>query len=54
MLTYYDKLSSDLSATPVIKGVKSPSERFIGADDVCVIEGLMKIDGCCSVLHHTF
>jgi len=42
MLNYYEKLCTDLLAIPVIKGVKSPAERFAGADDTYTIEGLMQ------------
>merc|ERR1719183_2488405 len=35
-------LCESLLAMPVIKGVKSPTERFAGADDTYTIEALMQ------------
>ena len=42
MLDAYADLCSDLLAMPVVKGVKSPTERFAGADDTYTIEALMQ------------
>jgi len=42
MLTQYASLCSDLLALPVVQGVKSPSERFAGADETYTIEALMQ------------
>ena len=42
MLDAYADLCSELLAMPVVKGVKSPSERFAGADDTYTIEALMQ------------
>jgi prolyl-tRNA synthetase len=33
----------DVLAMPVVKGVKSPTERFAGADDTFTIEALMQV-----------
>jgi len=42
MLDQYASLCSDLLAIPVVKGVKSPSERFAGAEETFTIESLMQ------------
>jgi prolyl-tRNA synthetase len=42
MLDEYADLCESLLAVPVVKGVKSPSERFAGADETYTIEGLMQ------------
>ena len=42
MLDAYADLCKDLLAMPVVKGVKSPTERFAGADDTYTIEALMQ------------
>ena len=42
MLNYYEKLAYELLATQIIKVVKLPARRFIGAYDACTIEGLMQ------------
>jgi len=42
MLDAYADLASELLAMPVVKGVKSPTERFAGADDTYTIEALMQ------------
>jgi prolyl-tRNA synthetase len=42
MLENYAILCEDLLAIPVVKGVKSPSERFAGAEDTFTIEALMQ------------
>lgn len=42
MLEVYAKLCEDLLAIPVIRGVKSPSERFAGAEETFTIEALMQ------------
>lgn len=42
MMEQYASLAEDLLAIPVIKGVKSPSERFAGAVDTYTIEALMQ------------
>merc|ERR1719502_2232524 len=42
MLDAYADLCAKLLAIPVVKGVKSPSERFAGADDTYTIEALMQ------------
>jgi prolyl-tRNA synthetase len=42
MLDRYADLCHDLLAMPVIKGVKSPSERFAGAEETFTIEALMQ------------
>jgi prolyl-tRNA synthetase len=42
MMEQYAELCSDLMAMPVVKGVKSPSERFAGAEDTYTIEALMQ------------
>mmetsp|Transcript_3135 Transcript_3135/g.4498 ORF Transcript_3135/g.4498 Transcript_3135/m.4498 type:complete len:688 (-) Transcript_3135:299-2362(-) len=42
MMEQYAELCSDLLAMPVVKGVKSPSERFAGAEDTYTIEALMQ------------
>jgi len=42
MLIQYADLCEDLLAIPVVKGVKSPSERFAGAEETFTIEALMQ------------
>lgn len=41
-LDMYAEVCEDILAIPVIKGQKSPSERFAGADDTLTIEALMQ------------
>ena len=42
MLENYATLCEDLLAIPVVRGVKSPSERFAGASETFTIEALMQ------------
>lgn len=42
MLEVYAEFAESFMATPVIKGVKTETERFAGADDTYCIEGLMQ------------
>jgi len=42
MIDQYAALCEDLLAMPVVKGVKSPSERFAGAEETYTIEALMQ------------
>ncbi|KAL3925453.1 MAG: hypothetical protein SGILL_000394, partial [Bacillariaceae sp.] len=42
MMENYAKLCEDLLAIPVVRGVKSPSERFAGAEETFTIEALMQ------------
>jgi len=42
MLDQYAELCESLLAMPVVKGAKSPTERFAGADDTYTIEALMQ------------
>ena len=42
MQSVYAKFAEDFMAMPVVKGVKSESERFAGADDTYTIEALMQ------------
>jgi prolyl-tRNA synthetase len=42
MLEIYARFAEDFMALPVIKGVKSPAERFAGAVDTYCIEALMQ------------
>lgn len=42
MMENYADLCEDLLAMPVVKGVKSPSERFAGAEETFTIEALMQ------------
>lgn len=42
MLDVYARFAEEFMAVPVIKGVKTPSERFAGAEDTYCIEGLMQ------------
>lgn len=42
MLDVYEKLAQDYLAIPVIKGEKTPSERFPGAVDTYCIEAMMQ------------
>merc|ERR1711957_458743 len=42
MLHQYASMCKDLLAIPVVQGVKSPSERFAGADETYTIEALMQ------------
>lgn len=42
MMEEYASLCEDLLAIPVVRGAKSPSERFAGAEDTYTIEALMQ------------
>jgi prolyl-tRNA synthetase len=42
MMENYAELCEDVLAMPVVRGVKSPSERFAGAEDTYTIEALMQ------------
>jgi prolyl-tRNA synthetase len=42
MMDNYATLCEDLLAMPVVRGIKSPSERFAGAEDTYTIEALMQ------------
>mmetsp|Transcript_4845 Transcript_4845/g.9458 ORF Transcript_4845/g.9458 Transcript_4845/m.9458 type:complete len:709 (-) Transcript_4845:261-2387(-) len=42
MMHEYASLCEDMLAMPVVKGVKSPSERFAGAEETFTIEALMQ------------
>ena len=42
MLENYAQLCENLLAMPVVRGVKSPSERFAGAEETYTIEALMQ------------
>ena len=42
MLDQYAGMRKKLRAIPVVKGVKSPSERFTGAEETFTIEALMQ------------
>jgi prolyl-tRNA synthetase len=42
MLEVYTEFAETFMAVPVVKGVKTPNERFAGADDTYCIEGLMQ------------
>jgi prolyl-tRNA synthetase len=42
MLNVYATFAEEFMALPVIKGVKSPAERFAGAEDTYCIEALMQ------------
>lgn len=42
MMEKYARLCEDLLAIPVVRGVKSPSERFAGAEETFTIEALMQ------------
>src|SRR5579872_946142 len=42
MLDIYARFAEDFMALPVIKGVKTPNERFAGAEDTYCIEALMQ------------
>lgn len=42
ILDIYTSLAEDYMAMPVIRGVKTPSERFAGAEDTLCIEALMQ------------
>ena len=42
MINNYAKLCEELLAIPVVKGCKSPSERFAGAEETYTIEALMQ------------
>lgn len=42
MLDVYARFVEDYMAVPVIRGVKTPSERFAGAEDTYCIEALMQ------------
>ncbi len=42
MLDVYATFAEDYMAVPVIKGIKSPAERFAGAEDTYCIEALMQ------------
>ena len=42
MLDVYVETCRDYLAIPVVKGIKSPTERFAGADETFTIEALMQ------------
>jgi len=42
MMENYAKLCEDVLAMPVVRGAKSPSERFAGAEETYTIEALMQ------------
>jgi prolyl-tRNA synthetase len=42
MLDIYADFAENIMAVPVVKGVKTPNERFAGADETYTIEGLMQ------------
>jgi prolyl-tRNA synthetase len=42
MLDLYEEVVQRMLAIPTIKGVKSPSEKFAGAEETFTIEGLMQ------------
>ncbi|MDR2970892.1 MAG: proline--tRNA ligase [Bacteroidales bacterium] len=42
MLNVYSTFAEEFMAMPVLKGVKSPNERFAGAEETYCIEALMK------------
>ena len=42
MLDVYADFSEEFMAIPVVKGIKTPSERFAGADETYCIEALMQ------------
>jgi len=42
MLEVYAKFAEDFMAIPVFRGIKTPSERFAGADETYCIEALMQ------------
>lgn len=42
MLREYQRVAEETLAVPVIPGVKSPSERFAGAEDTLTIEAMMQ------------
>merc|ERR1711988_1944205 len=42
MLDVYAEVCESMLAMPVVKGVKSPSERFAGADETFTTEALMQ------------
>lgn len=42
MLNVYADFAENVLAVPVIKGIKTPQERFAGAEDTFCIEGLMQ------------
>jgi len=42
MIDMYAEFASEMLAMPVVRGVKSPSERFAGADETYTIEALMQ------------
>ncbi|MGB4665019.1 MAG: proline--tRNA ligase [Bacteroidales bacterium] len=42
MLNIYAKFAEDYMAIPVIKGVKTPNERFAGAEETYCIEAMMQ------------
>ncbi len=42
MLSVYETFATEYMALPVIKGVKTPNERFAGAEDTYCIEALMQ------------
>ena len=42
MMENYAKLCEELLAIPVVRGAKSPSERFAGAEETFTIEALMQ------------
>ena len=45
MLDVYADACRDMLAVPVVKGRKSDTERFAGADETFTIEALMQVGG---------
>lgn len=52
MLDVYAEVCRDMLALPVVKGIKSPSERFAGADETYTIEALMQNGWALQVCTH--
>ena len=42
MMEVYADFSEKMMAVPVVRGLKSPSERFAGADETYCIEAMMQ------------
>lgn len=54
MLEVYATFAEDYMALPVIRGVKTPGERFAGAEDTYCIEALMQDERHCKLVLLTF
>ena len=54
MNNVYAKFAENFMAMPVVKGLKTESERFAGAEETYCIEALCKMERPCRLGHHIF